>query len=111
MRRAKGYGPLATWLIEVKADVHARNNAESTPLHAAAQNNSQQVAELLLRAGASGALKDGEGNSARDVAVERGHSQLARAIEASGQLTSVVYSKLAVVVVSVGLAAVYVVFG
>ena len=61
---AKGLVPLAKWLVECNADVHLRNNAESTPLHAAAQNNQVGVAEILLRAGASGQLRDADGNSA-----------------------------------------------
>ena len=80
---AKGLVPLAKWLVECNADVHLRNNAESTPLHAAAQNNQVGVAEILLRAGASGQLRDADGNSARDTALARGHSQLVLAIDES----------------------------
>ena len=81
---AKGLAPLAKWLIEeCNADVHLRNSAESTPLHSAAQNNKLGVADILLRAGASGQLRDADGNSARDTALGRGHSQLVVAIDAS----------------------------
>ena len=81
---AKGLAPLAKWLVEeCNADVHLRNAAESTPLHSAAQNNKLDVADILLRAGASGQLRDADGNSARDTALERGHSQLVIAIDAS----------------------------
>jgi hypothetical protein len=41
------------------------------------------VAEILLRAGASGQLRDADGNSARDTALARGHSQLVLAIDES----------------------------
>ena len=41
------------------------------------------MAEILLRAGASGQLRDADGNSARDTALARGHSQLVLAIDES----------------------------
>ena len=58
-----------------------RNNADSTPLHTAAQNGHVQVAETLLGGGADVNLLNADGSTALAVAKERGHSALAKLLE------------------------------
>lgn len=79
---AKNNTELAKWLIyKHSISLALRNNAESTPLHTAAQNGHLQVCELLLQAGADPLLLDAEGSSPLAVAKERGHSAVAKALE------------------------------
>ena len=85
---AKGQDVLVQWLIGQGANMEQRNSAESTALHTAAQNGNRGVMEILLTAGADPAAVDAEGQTARDVALERNHPELAKLLEKSAGIAA-----------------------
>ena len=74
---------MVSWLISKGALVNMLNNAQCTPLHTAAQNGQQVLAEILLRAGANVNAQDADGQTPRAIALDRGHPHIARLLEAS----------------------------
>jgi len=57
------------------ADANARQQKGYTPLMGAASAGSVPIVELLLRAGADKTLQSEDGQTARDVALARGHPE------------------------------------
>ena len=60
---SKGHVAALEVLLRAGADVHARNNGDSTPLHCAALSNQLDCAGVLLQHGADAALQDEFGDS------------------------------------------------
>ena len=60
---SKGHVAALEVLLRAGADVHARNNGDSTPLHCAALSNQLDCAAVLLQHGADAALQDEFGDS------------------------------------------------
>ena len=60
---SKGHVAALEVLLRAGADVHARNNGDSTPLHCAALSNQLECAGVLLQHGADAALQDEFGDS------------------------------------------------
>lgn len=73
---AKGHAGALKLLINEKADVHARNNGDSTPLASACLSNHPVCARLLLEAGASATLADEFGDTPFSLAKRAGHAEL-----------------------------------
>ena len=63
-------GDLAQRLIDARADVHAGDKNDMTPLHYAAFCNNVDAMKVLLDAGADPATKDDEGMTAWDIILE-----------------------------------------
>ena len=59
----KGHAAALEVLLRAGADVHARNNGDSTPLHCAALSNQLDCASVLLGHGADAELQDEFGDS------------------------------------------------
>jgi len=64
-------------LLEAGADPNARQERGFVPLHDAAMNGNTALVELLLKHGARADAKTDDGKTARDMATERGHKELA----------------------------------
>jgi ankyrin repeat protein len=64
-------------LLEAGADPNARQERGFVPLHDAAMNGNSALVELLLKHGARADAKTDDGKTARDMATERGHKELA----------------------------------
>ena len=60
---SKGHVAALEVLLRAGADVHARNNGDSTPLHCAALSNQLDCASVLLRHGADARVQDEFGDS------------------------------------------------
>ena len=73
---AGGQDEVVAVLIDVGADVNARQRHGWTPLHGAAQNGSLQSVERLLAAGADPAARNDDGRSAADLATGAGHDEV-----------------------------------
>jgi len=73
---AKGHLAAVKWLLSHGAQIEARNQNGSTPLHAAAAAGSTEVALRLIEAGASVTVVDGEGRNCERLAEARGHERL-----------------------------------
>jgi len=69
---------LAALLLDVGADVNARQHGGFTPLHEAAQNGHARVVDLLLVRGADTAARTDEGKTPADLASEHGHTEIAQ---------------------------------
>ena len=67
---------IARLLLEHGADVNARRNDNSTPLHAAAQNGRVEVVHVLLEHGADVGAEDGDGRTALQVAASKGYNKI-----------------------------------
>jgi ankyrin repeat protein len=72
---AEGRVDVAELLVKHGADVNARNNNNSTPLHLAANAG---VAELLIRHGAEVNVRDKDGFTPLHWAADKGHLDVAR---------------------------------
>ena len=70
-------------LVEGGAPVDARSHGGFTPLEAA-ENGDRALAELLLAKGADPSLARDDGKRARDVALEKGHEDVADVLEDRG---------------------------
>jgi ankyrin repeat protein len=68
-------------LLDHGADANARQAGGWTPLHAAAMFGDAPLAELFLSRGAVADLTNDQGKTARDLAVEKGHTEIARLLE------------------------------
>lgn len=66
------------------ADLNARNNIGDTPLHAAAWKGNIQMAQALLRAGASALLRNDDGQSARTIARVTENTELDAVLDEAG---------------------------
>ncbi len=64
-------------LLAKGADPNARSQSGSTPLHTAGFTGDRTSLDLLLKHGADPAIKNNDGKSARDIARERGHQEIA----------------------------------
>jgi ankyrin repeat protein len=74
---AGGHRATAQRLVEHQADVNAVEAGGYTPLHQAAELGDAEMVRLLLDRGALAAAKADDGRTARDLALVKGHSQLA----------------------------------
>jgi ankyrin repeat protein len=73
---------IVTILLRNGAIVNAKNNFGGTPLHSAAYNNHQKLVALLLATKlADISILNKDGHSARDVAIDRGYTEVARIID------------------------------
>jgi hypothetical protein len=86
---ARGHASCIEFLLQSGADPHQTNHGDSTPLHAAAANGQMEAATQLLGAlppeeerRALAAQLDGEGQTAAQIAADRGHAELAAALAA-----------------------------
>jgi uncharacterized protein len=66
------------------AEVNAPSHAGFTALLDAAQNGDRGIVELLLTAGADPGMATEAGKSARDLALEQGHQDVADLLEERG---------------------------
>jgi ankyrin repeat protein len=80
-----GLESMAKLLLQHGAFVHAQDSSGSTALHMAAKNNSVRFADVLLQFNADPNLKDANGRTARQVAVEFGHDAIVKALDAKAQ--------------------------
>jgi ankyrin repeat protein len=71
-------------LIDAGANVDAVNDLEFAPLHWAAGNGHTGVVALLMDFGATATLKGHNGATPRDMAMAKGHTDIARMLEARG---------------------------
>lgn len=71
------------YLLRRGASIDMTNRTGFTPLHHAAEAGSLQAAEALLAAGADATRVNAAGQSAADVARERGHADIAAKIDAA----------------------------
>jgi ankyrin repeat protein len=64
-------------LLDHGADVNARQAGGWTPLHAAAMFGDRPLVELFLKHGAAATASNDQGKTALDLAVEKGHTDVA----------------------------------
>jgi uncharacterized protein len=64
-------------LLDKGADPNATSQSGSTPLHTVAFTGDRASLDLLLAYGADPAIRSADGKTARDLAVERGHEEVA----------------------------------
>jgi hypothetical protein len=76
-----GHVAVAKLLLEHGADIHARDNANWTPLHWAAYKGHFDVARLLLERGADPTVKNRDGKTPLDLAREAGYDGVVSVIE------------------------------
>jgi uncharacterized protein len=67
-------------LLEKGADPNAKSQSGSTPLHTVAFTGDEASLELLLSRGADPAVRNKEGKTAADIASDRGHDKIVRAL-------------------------------
>jgi uncharacterized protein len=68
-------------LLDAGADPNARSASGGTPLHTAAFTGDRSVLDLLLARGGDASIRNERGNTAADIANERGHPEMARLLE------------------------------
>ena len=71
-----GHSAIVRALIEHGVDANGRGLKQRTPLMAAAYFNRPEVAQVLLELGADPAARDADGNTAMDVARDRGSDEV-----------------------------------
>lgn len=81
---ARAAEPTMRKLLVAGADVNAQQAGGWTALQSAAKHGNQALLDLLLEYGADVSLKSDDGKTARDLAVEAGHSDIARQLVPSG---------------------------
>ncbi len=65
-------------LLDKGANPNARSEAGNTPLHTTGFTGDRTSLELLLKHGADRTIKNKDGKTAKDIATERGHEDVAR---------------------------------
>lgn len=65
-------------LLDKGANPNARSQAGNTPLHTTGFTGDRASLELLLKRGADRSIKNKAGKTAKDIATERGHTDVAR---------------------------------
>ena len=65
-------------LLDKGANPNARSEAGNTPLHTTGFTGDRASLELLLKHGADRTIKNKDGKTAKDIATERGHEDVAR---------------------------------
>ena len=68
-------------LLDAGADPNARSASGGTPLHTAAFTGDRRVLDLLLARGGDASIRNEQGNTAADIANQRGHPEMARLLE------------------------------
>jgi ankyrin repeat protein len=76
----------AASLLGNGADPNARQPGPLSPLHVAASRGSLAIVEMLIRKGAEIGALDAEGRSARELALERGHREVAALLAAHAEI-------------------------
>ncbi|MEE4246118.1 MAG: ankyrin repeat domain-containing protein [Kangiellaceae bacterium] len=85
---AKDRARMAKSLILTGIDLNDSNVEGTTPLMAAAEQGSKEIVELFLKHGASKDLINMHGQTAYDLAVEKGHKAIAQILSADSQSTT-----------------------
>ena len=75
---------IAELLIAEGADVNAKDEDETTPLHYAAHRDRKEIAELLIAKGADVNAKDEDGVTPQHLAAELGHKEIVELLIAEG---------------------------
>ncbi|MGE5375044.1 MAG: ankyrin repeat domain-containing protein [Bacteroidota bacterium] len=71
------YTNIVKMLLDLGAEPNVREQGGFTPLHVAAQNDDLETVRILLLGGADLALKNDEGKTALDLAMDAGHEKSA----------------------------------
>lgn len=71
---------IAMLLLERGANPNMRQSGDFVPLHAAAQNGQIEMVKILLQYGADKDLKNADGKTARDLALENSHKIVAEVL-------------------------------
>jgi len=69
-------------LLDKGADPNAKSQSGSTPLHTVGFTGDRASLDLLLKYGADPSIKNNDGKTARDIATEQGHADVARILAA-----------------------------
>ena len=77
----KGHDKVVWALLKYGAEVNAQDSASWTPLHCAATEDHTTTARLLLEYGAEADLRNDDGDTARDVAVQAGKKKVVEVID------------------------------
>lgn len=72
-----GFESIAKMLIEAGAEVNVLQSSRTSPLHLASQNGNIELIILLLEHGALVEIKNDMGQTASDLAAEKGYSDIA----------------------------------
>jgi hypothetical protein len=72
----EGHGDVVSFLLENEAVINAEDAEGNTPLMWAIRHNQVGVAKLLLSKGADGSVRNQQGQTARDLALETGNKDL-----------------------------------
>lgn len=72
-----GFENIAKMLVEAGAEVNVFQSSRTSPLHLASQNGNIELIILLLEHGASVEIKNDMGQTASDLAAEKGYSDIA----------------------------------
>ena len=67
-------------LLDEGADSNARSQSGATPLHTVAFTGDRASLELLMKHRADPSIRNNEGKTPQDIAAERGHADVARAL-------------------------------
>ena len=95
------YLPLASYqrqqvlcrsLIEMGANINAKNHSDNTPLILACRNGDHDIARMLIRKGADTNMQDDEGWTALMWAAERGHHDICELLVEAGAKSELVNS-------------------
>jgi uncharacterized protein len=78
---AGGHRDVAEALLGAGAPVDARSHGDFTALLEAAENGDEAIVELLLAGGADPSLARDDGKKPRDVALEKGHEDVAELLD------------------------------
>lgn len=73
-------------LLRVGINLNVKNIEGITPLMAAAQYNTVEIARILLENGALPSMMNNDGDTAYDIAVKKGHHDMARLLNPDAEL-------------------------